>query len=133
MFVVILLAAAAILAAVVAVAMGRGGELSRSQPERPRRADFRTGADVASYRPPPALLGYQAAATEQALALIARTLAERDAEIEWLRQRLAQERLAQERLARDPGGEVGVADLMPAGDSEPDATAGRARADGASG
>ncbi len=52
--------------------------------------DFRTWSDVASYRPPAALLGYHAATTERALTLIARTIAERDAEIEWLRERLAE-------------------------------------------
>ena len=89
MSVVILLAAAAILAGVVVVAMGRGGELERSRPRLPAQSDLRTWSDVAEYRPPGALLGYDAAATEHALALIARTIAERDAEIDWLRQRLA--------------------------------------------
>src|ERR1700752_802590 len=63
--------------------MGRGGELSRERPELPARSDFRTWSDVARYRPPPALLGYHAGATEPALSLIARTIAERD----WLRNR----------------------------------------------
>jgi hypothetical protein len=88
--VVIVLAAAVILGGIVVVAMGRGGELSRERPELPARSDFRTWSDVASYRPPPALLGYQVAATEHALSLIARTIAERDAEINWLRNRLAE-------------------------------------------
>lgn len=111
----ILLAAAAILAGVVAVATGRGGELARSQPDRPHRSDFRTWADVASYRPPPALLGYQAEATEHALALIARTIAERDAEIDWLRQRLEQAHLTQD---AGHGGEM--AGLVPVADPAPD-------------
>jgi hypothetical protein len=88
--VVIILVALVILGGVVVVAMGRGGELSREWPELPARSDFRTWSDVASYRPPPALLGYHAGATEHALSLIARTIAERDAEIDWLRQRLAE-------------------------------------------
>jgi len=88
--VVILVVAAAILGGVVVVAMGRGGELGRERPELPARSDFRTWSDVASYRPPPALLGYHAGATQHALSLIARTIAERDAEIEWLRGRLAE-------------------------------------------
>jgi hypothetical protein len=88
--VLIVLAAAVILGGVVVVAMGRGGELSRERPELPARSDFRTWSDVASYRPPPALLGYHVAATEHALSLIARTIAERDAEIDWLRNRLAE-------------------------------------------
>jgi len=88
--VVIVLAAAVILGGIVVVAMGRGGELGRERPELPARSDFRTWSDVASYRPPPALLGYHIAATEHALSLIARTIAERDAEIDWLRNRLAE-------------------------------------------
>jgi len=88
--VVIVLAAGVILGGVVVVAMGRGGELSRERPELPGRSDFRTWSDVARYRPPPALLGYHAGATEHALSLIARTIAERDAEIDWLRTRLAE-------------------------------------------
>lgn len=69
--------------------MGRGGELERRRPRLPAHSDLRTWSDVADYRPPGALLGYDAVATEHALALIARTIAERDAEIDWLRQRLA--------------------------------------------
>ena len=88
--VVICLVAAVILGGVVVVAMGRGGELSRERPELPVRSDFQSWSDVAEYRPPAALLGYHAAATEHALALIARTVAERDAEIDWLRRRLAE-------------------------------------------
>ena len=90
MSVVIVLAAVVILGGVVVVAMGRGGELSRDRPELPARSDFRTWSDVANYRPPPALLGYHAGVTEHALSLIARTIAERDAEIDWLRNRLAE-------------------------------------------
>ena len=88
--VVFILAAAAILGGVVVVAMGRGGELGRDRSELPARSEFRTWSDVAGYRPPPALLGYHAGATEHALSLIARTIAERDAEIDWLRKRLAE-------------------------------------------
>jgi hypothetical protein len=86
----IILAAAVILGGIIVVAMGKGGELARERPELPARADFRSWSDVADYRPPGALLGYHAAATEQAFALIARTIAERDAEIDWLRRRLAE-------------------------------------------
>jgi hypothetical protein len=87
--VVIVLAAGAILAGVVVVAMGRGGELARDRPAELAATDFRTWSDVASYRPPAALLGYHAGATEYALAQVARAIAERDAEIDLLRRRLA--------------------------------------------
>ena len=90
MSVVIVIVAVVILGGVVVVAMGRGGELSRERSELPARSDFRTWSDVATYRPPPALLGYHAGATEHALSLIARAIAERDAEIDWLRNRLAE-------------------------------------------
>jgi hypothetical protein len=92
--IVIVLAAVAILAGVVVVAMGRGGELARDRPEEQGITNFRTWSDVASYRPPPALLGYHAGATEHALAQVARAIAERDAEIDLLRRRLAAAQLA---------------------------------------
>jgi hypothetical protein len=88
--VVIFLVAAVILGGIVVVAMGRGGELAREKVELPATADLRSWSGVARYRPPPALLGYHAAATEQALMIIARSIAERDAEISWLRSRLAE-------------------------------------------
>jgi hypothetical protein len=87
--IVIVLAAGVILAGVVVVAMGRGGELARDQAPEPAATDFRTWSDVASYRPPGALLGYHPGATEYALAQVARAIAERDAEIDLLRRRLA--------------------------------------------
>jgi hypothetical protein len=86
--VVIILAALAILCGIVVAAMGRGGELARQTDDQPSLADFESGADVAHYRPPPALLGYHAGATEYALLLAGRALADRDAEIAWLRSRL---------------------------------------------
>jgi hypothetical protein len=87
---VIVIAAIVILAGVVVVAMGRGGELARDRPAEPAANDFRTWHDVAAFRPPSALLGYDAAATEHALSAIARTIADRDAEIDLLRGRLAE-------------------------------------------
>jgi hypothetical protein len=92
--IVIVLAAVAILAGVVVVAMGRGGELARDRPAEPAATNFLTWSDVASYRPPAALLGYHAGATEYALAQVARAIAERDAEIDLLRRRLAAAQLA---------------------------------------
>jgi hypothetical protein len=86
--IVIILVALVILGGVVVVAMGRGGELARDRSDAPDEGDFESSADVASYRPPAALLGYHAGATERALQLIGRTIADRDAEISWLRSRL---------------------------------------------
>ncbi len=90
MSVVIFLVTAVILGGIVVVAMGRGGELARDKIVMPATADLRTWSDVARYRPPPALLGYHAASTEQALMMIAKSIAERDAEIAWLRGKLAE-------------------------------------------
>ena len=108
--VAIALAAVVILGGIIAVAMGKGGELSRERPDLPARTDFRSWSDVADYRPPGALLGYHAGATERALALIARTIAERDAEIDWLRRRLAE--VQPERMGAAPAdpGAASVAD-----------------------
>jgi len=68
--------------------MGYGGELARPAADELDATDFTSWSDVASYRPPAALLGYHAGATEHALQRISRTLAERDAEIAWLRLKL---------------------------------------------
>ncbi len=94
MAIAIVLAAAVILGGVVVVAMGRGGELARERPAEAAATDFRTWSDVAAYRPPGALLGYHPGATEYALAEVARAIAERDAEIDLLRRRLAAAQLA---------------------------------------
>jgi hypothetical protein len=86
--VAIVIVAVVLLGGIVVVAMGRGGELAREPSEDPAAADFESWADVASYRPPAALLGYHAGATERALHLSSRLIADRDAEIAWLRSRL---------------------------------------------
>lgn len=112
MIVAIVIAAAAILGGIIVVAMGKGGELSVEQPAPPSRTDFQSPSDVADYRPPGALIGYSALATEQALALIARTIAERDAEIDWLRRRLAE--LQPESLPEAPEGPADASSARPA-------------------
>ena len=86
MYLVLLLAAAAILGGVVAVAMGYGGELGLFRRDLPEyRFRLRSPDDVAALRLPIALLGYQERATGDALRQIARLLSERDAEIARLR------------------------------------------------
>jgi hypothetical protein len=96
-FVVIVAAAIVICVGVVAVAMGRGGELARPAPEVSSVPDFASGVDVARFRPPPALLGYHAGATQRALLLAGRAIADRDAEISWLRDQLRELRPEGER------------------------------------
>jgi len=85
----LLLAAAVILGGVVAVAMGRGGELAAFRRDVPAaRFRARTPADVAMLRLPLGLFGYQQQATADALRAVARLVAERDAEITRLRDEL---------------------------------------------
>jgi hypothetical protein len=88
--VVLLLAAVAILAGVVVVAMGRGGELSLPRPDSAAYGrSLVTAADMVTFRPPAAFLGYSAPATDDALQRIARAVAERDAELITLRREVA--------------------------------------------
>ncbi len=90
MYFVLLAAALAILAGVVAVAMGHGGEMAEFSPDRPARA-FRltSAADVAALRLPVGLLGYQQQSADEALRAVMVVLAEHEAEIARLRADLA--------------------------------------------
>ena len=45
---------------------------------------------MASFRPPPAFFGYSATATDEALQRITTVVAERDAEVAWLRGQIAE-------------------------------------------
>jgi hypothetical protein len=88
--VVLMLAAVAILAGVVVVALGRGGELKLSRPDSAaygRR--LVTAADMVTFRPPAAFLGYSAPVTDEAVQQMARAVAQRDAELVQLRHELA--------------------------------------------
>ena len=88
--VVMLVAAAVVLAGVIAVAIGRGGELAFFQADyAPLKLDEVSATDVVLFRPPMALWGYSAQATDEALNRIADALTERDIEITALRQQVA--------------------------------------------
>src|SRR5579875_643681 len=88
--VVMLVAAAAVLVGVVVVALGRGGELSFFQADYVPLGLEQVGAtDVALFRPPVALWGYNTQATDEALNRIAEALTERDIRISALEQRVA--------------------------------------------
>ncbi|MGH3273384.1 MAG: hypothetical protein ACRDNZ_03550 [Streptosporangiaceae bacterium] len=88
--VVLMLAAVVILAGVVVVAMGRGGELALARPDSAAYGrELVTPADMVAFRPPAALLGYSAPVTDDALRRIARAVAERDAELAMLRHEVA--------------------------------------------
>jgi hypothetical protein len=90
--VLLLLAGAVILAGVVAVAMGHGGEMAEFPSDYipPTLGDLLTAADVAMLRPPSALWGYNTQVTDEALSRIAQIVTERDVEIAVLRQQLAE-------------------------------------------
>lgn len=91
---VMVLAAVVVCAAVVAVAIGRGGQLGAVTRDRPpldlptRRAI--AGDDVALLRLPIGLWGYDYGATDEALQRIARAMAERDTRIAVLEQECAE-------------------------------------------
>jgi hypothetical protein len=94
--ILLLLAGVVILAGVVAVAMGRGGEMTEFATDSlpPTLDGVMTAADVAMLRPPSSLWGYNVPATDEALNRIAQALTERDVEIAVLRQQLAELRAA---------------------------------------
>ncbi len=85
--VVLLITVLVILAAVVLVARGRGGELSA---ERTDHAPLDMGpvsaTDVVLFRPPTALWGYNVQVTDDALEQIAESIRERDVRIVALEQ-----------------------------------------------
>ncbi len=89
MYLVILLAAGAILGGVVVVAMGRGGEMALFDRDLPVKITrLETPGEVATLQLPLGLVGYQARATGEALVAVANLLARRDAEIAALRREL---------------------------------------------
>jgi hypothetical protein len=91
--ILLLLAAAVILAGVVSVAMGHGGEMAEFAMDY-LPPDLVTAADVALLRPPSALWGYNVQVSDEALSRIAQVITERDVEIAVLRQQLAELRSA---------------------------------------
>ena len=91
--ILLLLAAVVIVAGVVSVAMGHGGEMAEFAMDY-FPPDLVNAADVAVLRPPSALWGYNAQVTDEALNRIAQVITERDVEIAVLRQQLAEFRSA---------------------------------------
>ena len=88
--VVMLVAAVAVLAGVIAVALGRGGELAFFPADyAPLKLDEIAATDVVLFRPPMAAWGYSVQATDEALNRIAEALTERDIQITALRQQVA--------------------------------------------
>ena len=91
--ILLLLAAAVILAGVLSVAMGHGGEMAEFATDY-LPPDLVTAADVVLLRPPSALWGYNVQVTDEALNRVAQVITERDVEIAVLRQQLAELRSA---------------------------------------
>jgi hypothetical protein len=101
-YLVLLLAAVAILAGVVVVAMGRGGEMALFKRDLPALLRLpRTPAEVATQRLPLGPVGYQVQATDEALIAAANLLAQRDQEIAELRGELWRLGCGDEATARD--------------------------------
>ncbi|MFC5185410.1 hypothetical protein [Actinomadura harenae] len=90
--VVLVLAGVAVLAAVVVLAMGRGGELGRTHPDVPPMPLLDgarvTGPEVAMLRLPRALWGYQMNVTDEALHRLAYALTERDTRVAAMEQQI---------------------------------------------
>ena len=100
-----LVAAVVILAGVVVVASGRGGEIAPEYPDYPP-IDLGpvTAADVALLRPPSAAWGYNMRVTDEALETIARAVTERDIKIAELQQQLDDLRGEPPQRERRPSG-----------------------------
>jgi hypothetical protein len=94
--ILLLLAGAVILAGVVSVALGHGGEMAEFATDSlpPGLDDVLTAADVAALRLPSTLWGYNVRVTDEVLSRIAQVITERDVEIAVLRQQLAELRSA---------------------------------------
>jgi hypothetical protein len=107
-------AAVVILAGVVVVASGRGGEMVATEPDYPP-IDLGpvTSADVALLRPPSAAWGYNMRVTDEALEVIAKAVTERDVQIAALEQEVSDLR---DQLGG--GGRTATLD-RPGGDPEP--------------
>lgn len=115
MIVAIVLASVAVLAAVVLLAMGKGGALSEAHPDHPPLTfspDRALDPDAPPPRLPHGLWGYHVKITDEALGRLVRALAERDQRIALLEQQL---------LMR--GRERGMAETEPSGDPATDRAA----------
>lgn len=94
MLVVLALAALAVIAAVVVVAMGRGGELARFAPDvpplelpEPRRLG---AADFLALQLPVSVVGYNTQSVDETLNRVVKALSERDTRIAVLEQQVAE-------------------------------------------
>lgn len=91
--ILLLLAGVVILAGVVSVAMGHGGEMAEFAMDY-LPPDVMTATDVAMLRPPSAFWGYNVQVTDEALNQAAQAITEREVEIAVLSRQLAELRAA---------------------------------------
>jgi hypothetical protein len=90
-FVILLLAAAAILGGVVLAAVGRAGEMTMFPADyAPLDLGSVSATDVALLRPHATLWGFNSQATEDSLQVIAQAVSARDVEIAALRRELGE-------------------------------------------
>lgn len=116
MVLAIAVAAVAVLAAVVALAMGKGGELAETHPDHPPLPlpDDRplVGMDAAVLRLPRGLWGYHVDVTDEALRRLAYALTERETRVAVLERQLAELReRGHEPVADSPAQEPPVTPL----------------------
>jgi hypothetical protein len=109
-----LVAALVILAGVVVVASGRGGEMAVAEPDYPP-IDLGpvSSADVALLRPPSSAWGYNMRVTDEALEVIAKAVTERDVQIAALQQQVSDLRDQLGGSAEDTAATPGVSITRP--------------------
>jgi uncharacterized small protein (DUF1192 family) len=104
---VLALAALAVVAAVVVLASGRGGELAEARPDHPPTGLPGNrpiqGTDAALLRLPKGLWGYNVAVTDDALNRLAYSLTERDSRVAVLEQQINELRYKLESRDAGPG------------------------------
>ncbi|WP_283135571.1 hypothetical protein [Rhizohabitans arisaemae] len=90
--VVLAIAALAVLAAVVVVSLGHGGELTESTPDLPPLAlpESPNAVDVVTLRLPVGLIGYHTQSVEETLRRVATAISERDTKIAVLEQQISE-------------------------------------------
>src|ERR1700760_3998028 len=126
-----LVAALVILAGVVVVASGRGGEMAVAEPDYPP-IDLGpvSSADVALLRPPSAAWGYNMRVTDEALEVIAKAVTERDVQIATLQQEVSDLRDQLGGGSPAEGGRAAVLDPEPRGLAGGDSFGGDSLGDG---
>ncbi|WP_344977421.1 hypothetical protein [Streptosporangium fragile] len=110
MLVVLALAAVAVIAGVIAVAMGRGGEMAESVPDVPPldlpQAGHFGAVDLMTLRLPVSLVGYHTQTVDETLNRVASALSERDTRIAVLEQRVSELLASRLQARQEPYGDL---------------------------